>query len=307
MHTLLAYGLIGFIGLCIGSFLNVVIHRLPRMQDRQWRDEVAELLDAWGEEDPAPPLKAAAEQLRSESAKRYPGRYNLAIPRSKCPHCDHAISAWENIPVISYVFLKGRCRGCRAPISIRYPLVELLTGGLTLLAASHFGFGAGLAASLLLIWVLLALFFIDMDTQLLPDCLTLPLMWVGLLLSPYGGFQLHTLQTPAGIMQSAITGAALGYLVLWSVYWLFKLLTGKEGMGYGDFKLLAALGAWFGPFSIPLIILVGSVSGILGFSVARLAGKLEWHQRFAFGPYLAIGGLVALFWGQPILTWYLGA
>jgi leader peptidase (prepilin peptidase)/N-methyltransferase len=263
------------LGLMVGSFLNVVIHRLPKMMERDWQQQCAELR---GETLPPSPI------------------YNLVAPRSACPHCHHAISAWENIPVFSYLFLRGKCKGCGAPISPRYPLVEALTGLLCAYAAWHFGFGAATAGALLLIWALVALTAIDFDTQLLPDDITLPLLWAGLLFNLFGTFT---------SLSSAVLGAVLGYLALWSVYWLFKLVTGKEGMGYGDFKLLAALGAWLGWQMLPLIILSSSLVGAVVGITLIVVLKQGRNIPIPFGPYLAGGGLIALFWGSTLTQSYL--
>jgi leader peptidase (prepilin peptidase)/N-methyltransferase len=263
------------LGLMVGSFLNVVIHRLPKMMERDWQQQCAELR---GETLPPSPI------------------YNLVAPRSACPHCHHAISAWENIPVFSYLFLRGKCKGCGAPISPRYPLVESLTGLLCAYAAWHFGFGAATAGALLLIWALVALTAIDFDTQLLPDDITLPLLWAGLLFNLFGTFT---------SLSSAVLGAVLGYLALWSVYWLFKLVTGKEGMGYGDFKLLAALGAWLGWQMLPLIILSSSLVGAVVGITLIVVLKQGRNIPIPFGPYLAGGGLIALFWGSTLTQSYL--
>jgi leader peptidase (prepilin peptidase)/N-methyltransferase len=263
------------LGLMVGSFLNVVIHRLPKMLEIGWQQQCAELR---GEE---PPPVAP---------------YNLVVPRSACPHCNHAISAWENIPVISYLLLRGKCKGCGAAISPRYPVIEAVSGILSAYAAWHFGFGWAAVGAMLLVWALLALTVIDFDTQLLPDDVTLPLLWAGLLFNLSGVF---------ADLQSAVLGAVIGYLALWSVYWLFKLVTGKEGMGYGDFKLLAALGAWLGWQMLPLIIilssLVGAVVGVVLIVVARHGRNVP----IPFGPYLAGGGLIALFWGHILTERYL--
>jgi len=265
----------GILGLLVGSFLNVVIHRLPRMMEHDWQNQCAELR---GEEAP-------------ESEK-----LSLAKPRSRCPSCGHAITALENIPVISWLFLRGRCSACRASISVRYPIVEALTGLLTAFAATHFGFGWTAAGAILLIWSLIALTFIDFDTQLLPDAITLPLLWTGLLYNLDGTFvDLH----------SAVIGAIAGYLALWSVYWAFKLTTGKEGMGYGDFKLLGALGAWLGWQMLPLTILLSSLVGaVVGIALIVLA-KQGRNVPIPFGPYLAAAGLLALFWGKDLTQAYL--
>ena len=263
------------LGLIVGSFLNVVVHRLPIMMERDWQCQCAELR---GEERPL------HEAL------------SLAMPRSRCPACGHPISALENIPVISWMALRGKCSACRAAISLRYPLVEALSGLLCALAAAHFGYGWAAAGALLFVWAMLALAFIDFDTQLLPDSITLPLLWAGLIFNLFG---IYT------NLQSAVIGAIVGYLTLWSVYWGFKLVTGKEGMGYGDFKLLAALGAWLGwqvlPLTILLSSLVGAVVGIALIVVARRGRNVP----IPFGPYLAASGLLALFWGQELTRAYL--
>jgi len=263
------------IGLLVGSFLNVVIHRLPKMMEREWQQQCAELN---GQEVPVT------------------SPYNLVVPRSACPHCGHAISALENIPVISYLLLRGKCAGCAAPISPRYPIVEAVSSLLSAYAAWHFGFGLGGIAAIVLIWTLIALTFIDFDTQLLPDSITLPLLWLGLLLNLNNAFT---------SLPNALIGAVAGYLLLWSVYWAFKLTTGKEGMGYGDFKLLAALGAWLGWTMLPLIILLSSLVGaVVGIALIVFA-KHGRNIPIPFGPYLAGGGLIALFWGQALTQSYL--
>ena len=264
------------VGLMVGSFLNVVIHRLPKMMERGWLTECAELR---GE---TPPL---FEKL------------TLATPRSRCPHCGHRITAIENIPVLSYIFLRGRCRGCQARISPRYPLVEALSGLLSGYAAWRFGPSWAGIGALFFIWCMIALTFIDFDTQLLPDGITLPLLWAGLLLNLGGTFT---------DLRSAVIGTAAGYLSLWAVYWSFKLATGKEGMGYGDFKLLAAIGAWLGWQMLPLTILASSVVGAaVGIALIAFAR----HGRnipIPFGPYLAAAAIIALFWGKPLTQQYLG-
>ncbi len=268
---------IGVLGLIVGSFLNVVIHRLPQMMQRDWHAQCRELLELPGE--------YAA-----------PRHFGLVVPRSRCPHCGHGITALENIPLLSYLALKGKCSACGARISPRYPVVELLTAILSVAVAAHFGFGWASVAALLLTWCLIALTFIDLDHQLLPDSITLPLLWGGLLLS-LGGVFVDS--------QAAIIGAAAGYLSLWWVYWLFKLLTGKEGMGQGDFKLLAVFGAWLGWQALPLIILLSSLVGaMVGISLMLFRG----HQRdtpIPFGPYLAAAGWIALLWGEPLMQAYL--
>jgi leader peptidase (prepilin peptidase)/N-methyltransferase len=267
----------GLLGLMVGSFLNVVIHRLPIMMERDWAAQCAELK---GEAAPV------VEPL------------SLARPRSRCPHCGHQITALENIPVISWLVLRGRCKACAAPISLRYPLVEALTGLLFGLAAWHFGFTAAGLGALVLIAALVALTAIDFDTQLLPDDITLPLLWVGLALNAFNVFT---------DLKSAVIGAMAGYLSLWSVYWLFKIFTGKEGMGFGDFKLLAALGAWLGWQMLPLTILLSSLVGaVVGISMMAFA-RHGRNVPIPFGPYLAAAGLIALVWGKPLTRAYLGA
>ncbi|MBU0770829.1 MAG: A24 family peptidase [Gammaproteobacteria bacterium] len=268
--------LCGLIGLAVGSFLNVVIHRLPVMMEREWAAQCAELRG-----EPAPVTD----------------RFDLSRPRSRCPGCGHGITAAENIPLLSWLVLKGRCSACARPIGMRYPLVELLTGLLSAACAWQFGATLLLAGSLVFAWALIALTFIDLDTQLLPDSITLPLVWAGLLLNLVGGFTDIT---------SAVTGAMAGYLVLWSVYWAFRLITGKEGMGYGDFKLLAAIGAFLGWQMLPIVILLSSLVGAI-VGIAMIA--LRAHGRdvpIPFGPYLAAAGLLALFFGDTINTAYLG-
>jgi leader peptidase (prepilin peptidase)/N-methyltransferase len=266
----------GLLGLCIGSFLNVVIHRLPKMMEREWQGQCAE--------------------LRGETLESLPA-FDLSRPRSRCPACGHQIRAVENIPVVSYLFLRGRCAGCGNGISLRYPLIELLTGLTSAFAAWHFGFGWPAFGALILIWSLIALAAIDFDTQLLPDSITLPLLWIGL------AFNLNHHFTD---LSSAVIGAMLGYMALWCVFWAFKLATGKEGMGYGDFKLLAALGAWLGWQMLPVIILLSS---IVGAAVGIALIVFARHGRnipIPFGPYLAAAGLIALFWGQELTQTYLG-
>lgn len=263
------------LGLVVGSFLNVVIHRLPIMMNQSWRQECCEFL-----EHPAP----------NET------RLSLSVPNSRCPHCQAPIRPWQNVPVISYLVLRGRCANCRASISLRYPVVELISGALSLAAGLHFGFDSPqILGALVMIWCLIALTGIDMDTQLLPDSITLPLLWLGLLFNLGGVFtDLH----------SAVVGAVAGYLALWSVYWGFKLLTGKEGMGYGDFKLLAALGAWFGWQSLPLIILLSSfVGAVIGIALI-LTQRQGREVPMPFGPYLAGAGLLCLFFGDALINGY---
>ena len=263
-------------GLLIGSFLNVVIHRLPIMMEREWQAQCAELAG-----------KATVPQ----------GPFSLVVPRSRCPHCSHLIGALENIPILSYLLQKGCCKECGKGISPRYPLVEALTGLAFGYAAWRFGFSLAGVGAMLFLAIMIALTFIDADTQLLPDDLTLPLLWAGLLINLF-----HTFTT----LPNAVVGAAVGYLALWSVYWLFKLATGKEGMGYGDFKLLAAIGAWLGWPLLPLVILLSSLVGaVIGVALIVLA-KRGRNVPMPFGPYLAIAGVIALFWGAELNRTYLG-
>ena len=270
------------LGLLVGSFLNVMIHRLPIMMERSWQQEYRDYFD-----------KSSSDEDQSTAA---PERFNLMVPRSACPHCGHAITALENIPILSWLMLRGRCRGCQAKISARYPLVELCTGLATLAIAWHFLLGWPLLGALLLTWTLIALTFIDLDKMLLPDQLTLPLLWLGLLLNISGHFV---------SLQDAVLGAMFGYLVLWSLYWSFKLLTGKEGMGYGDFKLLAALGAWLGWQALPLILILSSLVGAIVGITLLLLRRHQQGNPIPFGPYLAMAGWIALLWGNDITTWYL--
>ena len=272
----------GVIGLMIGSFLNVLIHRLPKMMEREWRTQCADLSSA---------ARVEASQTAIEEA-----RYNLMVPRSSCPHCGHPISALENIPIISYMALRGKCKGCGASISVRYPVVEALCAVLSAFVGWHFGAGWAAVGALLFVWALLALTFIDFDTQLLPDDITLPLMWLGLL------FNLNNIFVD---LPSAVVGAIIGYLTLWGVYWLFKLITGKEGMGYGDFKLLAAIGAWLGWKMLPLVILLSSLVGAVVGIALMIVLRRGRNVPIPFGPYLAGGGLIALFWGPSLTQSYL--
>jgi leader peptidase (prepilin peptidase)/N-methyltransferase len=268
--TLIAAIAAGIFGLLIGSFLNVVIHRLPIMEQRETDNTIAEI-----QETPLP----------------HTDRYNLVVPRSACPHCGHQITALENIPVISYAALGGKCSQCKAKISIRYPLVEAFTGLLSAALIWQFGSGWMGLSTLLFAYLLIAMTFIDLDTMMLPDVLTLPLLWAGLLLNLNGMF------VP---LKDAVIGAAAGYMVLWTVYWLFKLIRGKEGMGYGDFKLLAALGAWMGWTMLPIIILLSSVTGAILGIVQMLMARAGMDYKFPFGPYLAGAGLIALMYRAPL-------
>ncbi len=263
------------LGLIVGSFLNVVIHRLPKMMEREWHNNCLELQ---GKEVPEQP------------------KYTIATPRSACPKCGHLITAMENIPIISYLILGGKCKGCKTKISMRYPLVEALTGAFLGLVAYKYGYTSTTLFAWIFTLALITLTFIDFDTQLLPDDIVLPLLWLGLL------FNLNTGFTD---LKSAVIGAMAGYLILWSVYWLFKLVTGKEGMGYGDFKLLAAIGGWFGWQLLPAVILLSSVVGAaIGIGMIVFRGKTG-GTAIPFGPFLALGGIAALFFGQQLAGFYL--
>ncbi len=278
--------LIVVLALLIGSFLNVVIHRLPLMMERDWRSQCDELLAA-----PATKLPE--------------GRFDLMVPRSRCPSCDAPITALQNVPILSYVLLRGRCANCGTAISARYPAVEALTAVLSGLVAWRFGFGAEAAAAILLTWVLVAVTFIDFDHQIIPDSLSLPLVWIGLTLSLF-----HPLPGANVLFiapQTAIVGALAGYLSLWSVYHLFKLVTGKEGMGYGDFKLLAALGAWLGWQQLPMIIILSALVGaVLGIALIVVRGR-DRNIPMPFGPFLAAAGWLAMMYGQQIQDWWLAS
>ena len=266
------------VSLMVGSFLNVVIYRLPIMMERAWKAEYQGYFE--------PEKSCLAKQVT----------FNLVKPDSTCPNCQHKIRAWENIPLISWLALKGQCSQCKNPISVRYPLVELITGLLSASVAWYFGFGAAALTGVVFTWLLVAMIFIDLDKMLLPDQLTLPLLWLGLIVSLNNTFVSS---------QDAIIGAAAGYLSLWSLYWGFKLLTGKEGMGYGDFKLLAALGAWVGWQHLPIVILLSSfVGAIVGISMLVIQGK-DKGQAIPFGPYLATAGWITLLYGEWIAQQYL--
>jgi leader peptidase (prepilin peptidase) / N-methyltransferase len=279
----LLYGAVVLLGLIIGSFLNVVIARLPRIMEAEWRSECAELA-ADGADTPSPNTDAAGPPL------------SLSRPASHCPHCGHRIRPWENIPVLSWLFLRGRCSACSGAISLRYPLVEALTALLSAMVIWHFGPTPQAAGALVLTWGLVALAFIDADTQLLPDDITLPLLWLGLALS----------LVPVFVdSESAILGAVAGYLALWAVFHAFRLVTGKEGLGRGDFKLLALFGAWMGWQTLPQIVLLSAVPGAL-FGIALIAtGRTGRETPIPFGPFLAISGWVNLLWGADIANAYL--
>ncbi|VAX11989.1 Leader peptidase (Prepilin peptidase) / N-methyltransferase [hydrothermal vent metagenome] len=272
------------LGLIVGSFLNVVIYRLPIMLKRGWKSECLVFL---AEEESKP---------QPQNSEQDTPLFNLNTPRSRCPKCGHAISAWENIPIISYLILGGRCAECKTAISLRYPAIELFSAILTLACAWHFGVSLNAAFAILLSWALVALAFIDLDEQYLPDSITQPMLWLGLLLNTQNLFT---------DLESAVIGAAAGYLILWSVYMLFKKLTGKEGMGFGDFKLLAMLGAWLGWQMLPAVILLSSIVGAV---IGILLIASNRHQRgspIPFGPFLAAAGWIALLWGHDLNYAYL--
>jgi leader peptidase (prepilin peptidase)/N-methyltransferase len=289
-------GSVFVLGLVVGSFLNVVIYRLPIMLESEWRSQAAELLPAAA--DPAGTTGPAGVAVPAT-----PPRFSLSTPRSACPACNTPIKAWHNIPLVSWLLLKGRCASCKARISMRYPLVELITGILSAGVAWHFGFGAPAACGLLVTWALIALTGIDIDHQLLPDNITLPLMWAGLLAAVIvGGVAGNPLPVSA---HDAIIGAASGYLSLWLVFHAFRLITGKEGMGYGDFKLFAALGAWLGWKLLPLVILLSAAAGaVFGILMIVLRGR-DRSAPMPFGPYLAAAGWLAMMYGDTLVSSYL--
>ena len=296
---------VAFVGLCVGSFLNVVIHRLPKMMQRAWEQQCAELQEDQTEHPTENPTEDTAELPTEETTAESPSEnaaeaaaapYNLVVPRSACPVCQHQITALENIPIVSWLFLRGKCSQCGTRISIRYPIVELLGGLLAVLAFWFFGTTWQALTACVLLWSLLALTFIDADTQLLPDDITLPLLWAGLLVNLFGVFT---------TLPDAVIGAVAGYLSLWLVYWAFKLLFKKEGMGYGDFKLLAALGAWLGwPMLFPIILLSSLVGALVGIGLILFRGR-DHRVPMPFGPFLAMAGAVALFFGPVLVRWYL--
>lgn len=267
---------VALLGLCVGSFLNVVAYRLPKMLEQDFRREAREFLRL--------PVRPERDKL------------SLSSPASTCPTCHARIRPWHNLPILGWLLLRGRCADCAAPISVQYPLVELLTGVLSVACVWRFGFSPQLAAALLLTWGLVALTVTDLHTMYLPDSITLPLLWLGLMLSLVPVF---------ADARSAILGTAIGYGLLWSIYWAFKLLTGKEGMGYGDFKLMGALGAWFGWQVLPQIVLLSAVVGAAVGIALMLVRKAEWSSRIPFGPYIAGAGWIALLWGEQINRTYL--
>ncbi len=264
------------LGLMVGSFLNVVILRLPKMMERDWQSQCRDYLEQEADSEVEP--------------------LSLAKPVSTCPGCGHKIRFYENIPVISWLLLRGQCAACKTPISIRYPVIELITALLSVVVAWHFGFGWQALAALVLTWALIALSVIDFDHQLLPDSITLPFLWLGLILSLFPLF---------ADMRAALIGAIAGYLSLWLVYQVFKLVTGKEGMGFGDFKLLALLGAWLGWQALPIVILLSSLVGaVVGVILITVQGR-DRQTPIPFGPYLAAAGWIALLWGEQITTTYM--
>jgi len=277
-NRLFVEAVVFLLGAVVGSFINVIAHRLPKMMEAQWKSQCCELLEI-------PPSNDSTS-----------GVFNLAFPASHCPHCKHAIQWWENIPVISYLLLSGKCSECKHSISVQYPLVESASALLTLLVVLHFGLSTQAMAAIVLTWGLIALSVIDINTQLLPDDITFPLLWSGLLINLFAVF------SP---LPDAVIGAAVGYLSLWAVYWVYKLLTQKEGMGYGDFKLLAALGAWMGWQSLPVIILFSSLVGAV-FGITLMVVKRRDSQiPLSFGPFLALAGWLALLWGHDATRWYI--
>ena len=295
-------GVVGFMGLFVGSFLNVVIHRLPIMMEREWAAELEELKaervasgEAVGEMHAAGPGGQSFAVNGEADAADGEARFNLAVPRSRCPSCDAPITAMQNVPIVSWLMLRGKCANCAAPISARYPIVEAVTMVLSLVVAWHFGPTPEAVLGIVVTWFLVAMSMIDFDTQLLPDSMTLPLMWIGLMAS----------LVPVFVdVRTAVVGAAAGYLVLWSIYWLFKLITGKEGMGYGDFKLLAALGALLGWQALPSIILLSSLVGAVVGVAIIVATRRSKEIPIPFGPYLAAAGWIAMLWGEELTAWY---
>lgn len=276
-HTSFLYVALAVFSLCVGSLLNVIIYRMPLMLTAEWKRQCCELLD-----------------MKEKEPQQH---INLFFPRSFCPHCKTLVSAWQNIPIISYLFLKGRCHTCHGPISIRYPLIELLTLILSVYASWHFGFTLMLPFVLLAIWILICLIFIDIDHQLLPDSLTLSLLWLGLLANTQYDF--------ASSLTDAVCSAAGAYLALWVFIKLYYVITGKIGMGHGDFKLFAAFGAWFGWVLLPLILLMSSLTGAIVGIIYLKHNNKHPDTTIPFGPFLCISGLIALFWGHDIIDGYL--
>jgi len=284
-------GVVGLLGLFVGSFLNVVIHRLPIMMDREWEASLREMEAEWAAADHSSRPSAEAAESATDAREPSAAPFNLAVPRSRCPSCGASISAWRNVPIVSWLLLRGRCADCGTPISVRYPLVEAVTMLLSLVVAWRLGPTPEAALGIVATWFLVAMTMIDFDRHLLPDTLTLPLMWIGLLASLVPLF---------ADVRDAVIGAAAGYLILWSIYQLFKLVTGKEGMGYGDFKLLAALGALLGWQALPMVILLSSLVGaVVGLAIILVTGRSR-DIPIPFGPYLAAAGWIAMLWGEEL-------
>ena len=296
-NAVVFYGVVGFLGLFVGSFLNVVIHRLPIMMERSWQHSLAEFeiqqrLEAQGVDLTD---AAAVEAAMGKESLPEPEPFDLAVPRSRCPNCGNLITWWQNIPVLSYLLLRGKCSGCKAHISARYPIIELVTMILSLVVAWQFGPSPQAVVGILFTWALVALTMIDFDHQLLPDTITLPLMWFALMVNLGNVFT---------DLQSAVLGAAFGYLILWGVFHLFRIITGKHGMGYGDFKLLAAIGALLGWQALPMVILLSSLVGaVVGLTLIAITGR-DKNIPIPFGPYLAAAGWIAMLWGKPISEAY---
>jgi len=295
-NAIVFYGVVGSLSLLVGSFLNVVIYRLPIMMENEWREALQELDAPTVTADEAVGQLATAggpdEQVTPAEEQ---DTFNLSVPRSRCPHCDNLITWWQNIPVLSYLMLGGKCANCKTHISARYPIIEITTMLLSLAVAWQFGASLQAVVGIVVTWLLIAMTMIDFDHQLLPDSLTLPMMWIGLLASLVPVFT---------DIRSAVIGAALGYMILWSVYQLFKLVTGKEGMGFGDFKLLAAIGALVGWQVLPIVILLSSLVGALvGLSLIVFSGR-DKNVPMPFGPYLAAAGWIAMMWGEPLSKMY---
>lgn len=298
-NALAFYGVVALVSLMVGSFLNVVIHRLPIMMERAWREGMEEFAASDNESSSLPAdAPELAENAADESVtKPEPEPFNLAVPRSRCPACGSEIKAWQNIPVVSYLLLRGKCANCQNPISVRYPIVEFMTMVFSLIVAWQLGPTPQAALGIVVTWFFVSMTMIDIDHQLLPDSLTLPLMWIGLLAALVPVFT---------DLQSAVVGAAAGYMVLWLVYQLFRIVTGKEGMGYGDFKLLAAIGALLGWQALPVVILLSSLVGaVVGIALIAVTGR-DKNIPIPFGPYLAAAGWIAMLWGESLSQWYYG-
>ncbi|MCS6134492.1 prepilin peptidase [Shewanella baltica] len=292
LHPYLFIALSFIFAATIGSFLNVVIHRFPVMMKREWQQECNQYLQEYHEDIVK---KIGIDQL-NKPIDAFPEKYNLVVPGSACPKCKTSIKPWHNLPLLGWLMLKGKCAACHAPISARYPIIEFITGLLIATLAWHFGPSWQFVFASILTFVLVALTGIDLDEMLLPDQMTLPLLWLGLIINLN-----HTFASPT----DAIIGAAAGYLSLWSIFWLFKILTGKEGMGYGDFKLLAVFGAWLGWQMLPLVILLSSLVGAVVGITMIVSKRLKQGNPIPFGPYIAAAGWIALLFGQQIIDWYL--